>query len=208
MQFWGGICVALCKTCNFIATLAGPPNPQLLRGAFRPHGTRWRTVQPGVVWYILHAQRVLFVEFARSILVSWTINSWYSQFVSLFFHNCCQTGPPQAQPTNPQFEPSHHRKKRRTSERLKNQCDLDDGSSERQNIAWLSQPAACAADGFCMVLLILLLFGTVDVLLFCWKRNPATSVGILYHLVSKRQPLMPHFRVHCVQCLEDEIRDN
>ena len=93
-----------------------------------------------------------------------------------FFHNCCQTGPPQAQPTNPQFEHSHHRKKRRTSERLKNQCDLDDGSSERQNIAWLSQPAACAADGFCMVLLILLLFGRCSVVLleeepgnFCWN---------------------------------------
>lgn len=137
-----------------------------------PHGELFNPI----VCYILHEQRVLFVEFARSILVSWTINNWYSQLVSLFFHSCCQTGPPQAQPTNPQLEPSHHRKKRTTSERLKHECDLDDGSSERQNIAWLSQPAPCAADGFCMVLLKLLLFGRCSIVLleeepgkFCWN---------------------------------------
>ena len=79
---------------------------------------------------------------------------------SPFLLSCCPTGPPRAQPTNPQLEPSHHRKKRTTSERLKDECDLDDGSSERQNIARLSQPAACpAVDGFCHILLIFLLFG-------------------------------------------------
>ena len=70
---------------------------------------------------------------------------------------------------------------------------------------WLSQPAPCAADGFCMVLLILLLFGRCSVVLleeepgkFCWNLVSSCIKEATSHATLSG---------HCVQCLEDEIRD-